>query len=163
MSKKQGVKKGSAQAVSYALELAHNAAQHDAEMRYFARTYMLDMVTLALGRMGFREKKFQQFDKVLAEVCDEFGADSMADVKVDADIWYTKATLDREIKSYVGKFFMPWEQRYGFKPSKPVPMTHGLDIRTMPYKDLAHFLATWEPKSEEEVLEWLKEEVEATE
>lgn len=160
MSKKQGVKKGSAQAASYALELAYNAAQHDEEMRHFGRVFELDMVTLALGRMGWREKRFVAFDEMLTDVHNEYCSGVIKDSEADKEIWYSKATLDREIKSYVGKLFVPWEERYETRPEPVKPMTHGLDIRTMPYKELAHFLATWEPKSEEEVLEWLKEEVE---
>lgn len=158
MSKKQGVKKGGQQAADYAAELICKAAIHDSEMRFFGRAWMMDMVTITLGRMGFREKRFRALDKLLEEVCDEYGQDSVTDLKGDEDIWYTKATLDREIGSYVGKLFVPWQKRYDFKPPKPRKFTHALDIRTMPVKDLAHFLATWEPKGEEEVLEWLKQE-----
>lgn len=159
MSKKRGVPNGSAQAAGYAAELTMKASMHDSEMRFFARTWMLDMVTIALGRMGFREKRFRDFDKTLEEVCDEYGQDSVTDLAGDKDIWYTKATLDREIEMYVGTLFVPWDKRYGFKPPKPRAFTHAVDIRTMPVKDLARFLATWEPKGGEEILEWLKQEI----
>lgn len=58
---------------------------------------------------------------------------------------------------------MPYEQRYGEPRPKLPPMTNVRNLRTMPIDELAHFLATWEPKSEEEMLEWLKEKVEEEE
>ena len=146
MSKKQGLKKCPAQAATYMNRLTAKANLHDEEQRFFGR--------------GYGEKRFEKIDKLLGEVCDEYSSDIVAGTKEDADIWYQKKQLDREIEKYVGKMFMPWEKRYGFKPTKPRPFTHAVDIRTMPVKDLAHFLATWQPKGEEEILEWLKQEVE---
>lgn len=79
-----------------------------------ARTYQLDMVTLALGRMGWREKKFREFDEVLAKVAEEYGRDIIADSKEDAELWYTKDILDRELKQYVGGLFVPYDERYAW-------------------------------------------------
>lgn len=42
--------------------------RHDEEIRHFTRVFTLDHVTVALGRMGFRESKFREFDRVLTEV-----------------------------------------------------------------------------------------------
>lgn len=44
---------------------------HDEEIRHFTRVFVLDHVTVALGRMGFRESKFKEFDRVLTEVFQE--------------------------------------------------------------------------------------------
>lgn len=159
MSKKRGVPKESVQAAGYVAELSYKAACHDEEQRYFGRVFMCDMWTIVLGRMGYGEKRFEKIDKLLGEVCDEYSSDIVAGSKEDNDVWYQKKQLDREIEKYVGKRFVSWDKRYGFKPPKPRPFTNAVDIRTMPDKDLAHFLATWEPKGEEEILEWLKQEV----
>ncbi len=159
MSKKRGVPKGSAQAATYMNRLTVKANFHDEEQRYFGRVFMCDMWTIVLGCMGYGEKRFEKIDKLIGEVCDEYSSDIVAGTKDDADIWYQKKQLDREIEKYVGKRFVSWDKRYGFKPPKPRKFTHAVDIRTMPVKDLAHFLATWEPKGEEEILEWLKQEV----
>lgn len=35
------------------------------EIRHLTRVFTLDHVTVALGRMGFRESKFREFDRVL--------------------------------------------------------------------------------------------------
>lgn len=82
------------------------------QARRVARIFELDMVTLALGRMGFREAKFKEFDKVLAEVVNEYGRDILEDSKEDAELWYSKDVMDREIKQYVGSLFVPYDERY---------------------------------------------------
>ena len=86
--------------------------RHDEEVRHFTRVFTLDHVTVALGRMGFRESKFREFDKVLAEVFEEYMADYSADLKDDKSMEYSRACLDRELKQYTGKFFVPEEERY---------------------------------------------------
>ena len=85
---------------------------HDEEIRHFTRVFVLDHVTVALGRMGFRESKFREFDKVLTEVFQEYMTDYADDLKDDKSMEYSRACLDRELKQYTGKFFAPEEVRY---------------------------------------------------
>jgi hypothetical protein len=87
-------------------------AQREEEIRAHSRLFMLDMVTLALGRMGHGEKFFLKFDQKLTEVCDEYSTDILDDAKVDKDLDYSKSLLDRELKQYVGKLFIPYDERY---------------------------------------------------
>lgn len=82
------------------------------EARRHSRIFMLDMVTVALGRMGRREAFFREFDKVLDEVCAEYGKLILEDAGVDNELVYSKACLDRELKSYVGKLFVDYDKRY---------------------------------------------------
>lgn len=82
------------------------------EVRHHARVYQLDMVTIALGRMGWRESRFKQFDKLLDEVCQEYAEDVLKEVKDDKDLWYFKDSMDRELKQYVGSLFAPYDDRY---------------------------------------------------
>lgn len=87
--------------------------QADIEVnRRLARTYMLDMVTIALGRMGFRETRFRKFDEVLSAVCEDYGKLILDDSKADKEIWYSKDKLDEELKRYVGSLFVPYDERY---------------------------------------------------
>ena len=86
--------------------------RHDEEIRHFTRVFMLDHVTVALGRMGFRESKFREFDRVLTEVVKEYMADYSTDLKDDKSMEYSRACLDRELKQYTGKLFVPEEERY---------------------------------------------------
>ena len=85
---------------------------HDEEIRHFTRVFMLDHVTVALGRMGFRESKFREFDRVLTEVVKEYMADYSTDLKDDKSMEYSRAWLDRELKQYTGKMFVPEKERY---------------------------------------------------
>ena len=62
--------------------------------------------------MGFRESKFKEFDKVLTEVFQEYMTDYADDLKDDKSMEYSRACLDRELKQYTGKFFVPEEERY---------------------------------------------------
>ena len=84
----------------------------DEEIRHFTRVFTLDHVTVALGRMGFRESKFKEFDRVLTEVLNEYMADYSTDLKDDKSMEYSRACLDRELKQYTGKLFVPEEERY---------------------------------------------------
>lgn len=82
------------------------------EARRITKTYILDMVTCALGRMGFREKRFHDFDKILAEVCRDYAVLISEDEKADKELVYSKYCLDRELQQYVGSMFLPYEERY---------------------------------------------------
>ena len=86
--------------------------RYDEEIRHFTRIFTLDHVTVALGRMGFRESKFREFDRVLTDVVKEYMADYSTDLKDDKSMEYSRACLDRELKQYTGKFFVPEEERY---------------------------------------------------
>lgn len=95
--------------------LARQQAYRDiiiAEERHRARVYQMDLVTLALGRMGWGEKRFEKFDAVLSQVAKEYTEEILEDAKVDKDMWHSKATLDRELAQYVGKLFAPYDERY---------------------------------------------------
>lgn len=109
---KPGVKKGSRQASDFLNSLAAKQAIRDAEQRHFGRVFELDMVTLALGRMGWREKKFRELDDMLTQVYMEYSNEILEDSKSDSDIWYAKDTMDRELKQYVGDMFVPWDERH---------------------------------------------------
>lgn len=94
------------------------ARERDADIavnRRLARTYMLDMVTIALGRMGFREARFKKFDEVLAVACEDYGKLILDDVKDDKELWYSKDKLGAELKRYVGSMFVPYDERYKIK------------------------------------------------
>ena len=86
--------------------------RYDEEIRHFTRVLVLDHVTVALCRMGFRESKFREFDRVLAEVFQEYMTDYADDLKDDKSMEYSRACLDRELKQYTGKFFVPEKERY---------------------------------------------------
>ena len=97
---------------SFMDKIAQECAEREAFARHFGRVFQMDMVTLALGRLGWREKRFEQLDKMLTEVAKEYSAEILDDVKADKDIVYSKAVIDRELAQYVGKRFVPYDERY---------------------------------------------------
>ena len=84
----------------------------EAEVRHRTQVYTLDMVTAALGRMGFGEKRLRTFDEKLTEVFKDYAELILEDVKSDKEIVYAKACLDRELQQYTGSLFRPYEERY---------------------------------------------------
>ena len=141
MSKHKGVKSGSPQAMDYAAKLALKAEAHDMRQREFARQFEADLWTLTLGRLGWREKRFGDLVKHLDAVHSEYCAGVLVDAEGGPDIWYTKELLDREIKRYVGKLYVPYDVRYGERQAKPQPLTNIRNLRTMPIDEMADFLA----------------------
>lgn len=98
---------------AYLARIQKAQAYRDEEVRHSTRVFMLDMVTLTLGRMGKRETFFREFDRILGEVTEEYGKDILEDAANDPDLWYTKDVMDRELKQYTGSMFAPYEKRYG--------------------------------------------------
>lgn len=106
---------------AYEKKLAELRLEYEARLaqeQHFLSVFQLDMVTLALGRMGFREKRFRQFDQALAEAQAEFISDAHTDMKDDPDIWYSKGKLDQELQQYTGSLFVPFEKRYDWEDKK---------------------------------------------
>ena len=97
---------------NYAAVIQARMAQRDEEVRHHTRVYMMDMVTAALGRMGWGEKRFEKFDQVLTEVSADYAKLILEDSKDDSDLEYSKACLDRELSQYTGKRFVPYDERY---------------------------------------------------
>lgn len=86
--------------------------RYEEDIRHFTRVFTLDHVTIALGRMGFREAKFKEFDRVLTQVYEEYMKDYREDLKVDREMAYSTSLLDRELAQYTGKLFVPRDIRY---------------------------------------------------
>lgn len=85
---------------------------HDEELRHFTRVWMTDNLSMALGRMGFREKRFRQLDEKLTEVIKEYFAEMSDDLKYDKEMVYSRELFERELKQYCGKFYTSAEERY---------------------------------------------------
>ena len=96
----------------FASKLQLAQARREEEVRAHTRVYMLDLVTIALGRMGWGEKRFRHLNDTLTQVSKEYCELILDDAKADRDIEYSKACMDREIARYVGTMFVPYEERY---------------------------------------------------
>lgn len=98
--------------------LARQQAIIDQEVklaRFHARVFTLDMVTVALGRLGWGEQRLRKFDDMLTAVSKDYAELVMADSKDDPEIVYAKDVLDRELQQYTGTLFVPYDERYGVK------------------------------------------------
>ena len=82
------------------------------EIRHHTHVYMMDMVTVALGRLGWGEQRLRKFDEVLTQASKDYADLITTDIKEDPEMVYAKATLDRELQQYVGGLFLPYEERY---------------------------------------------------
>lgn len=112
MGGKKAVKKGSAQSVEYSKAMQAKRELEDNQLRHFTRVWMLDMVTVALGRMGFREARFRKFNDILGQVVEEYDKVFLDDFKDDKEMVYSRECFERELKMYTGKFYAPEEERY---------------------------------------------------
>lgn len=84
----------------------------DCETRRFTRIWQTDFVIITLGRMGFRETRLHNFNKTLEEVRKEYIKEYAEDLKCDATMEYSRELMEREIKQYTGKFYVPEKERY---------------------------------------------------
>ena len=78
-----------------------------------SRFITMDIVTIALGRMGFRASKFKDFFPTVNEVWKDYEELIREVYKEDPDMWEAKAKIDREMKLYVGEeLFEPYDKRH---------------------------------------------------
>ena len=72
----------------------------------------MDMVTIALGRMGWGEKRLGQLDEMMLEVAKEMDASAKEEMKYDPDRWITQDRHEKELQRYAGKRYKPLKERY---------------------------------------------------
>jgi hypothetical protein len=82
------------------------------ELRQMSRVFQLDISSMALGRMGFREKRFAQFDEHMNDILNEYLDLWNEDLKDDEEMVYSRDRFERELKQYMGKMYIPENERY---------------------------------------------------
>ena len=97
---------------TYAKRLDAARAAREYAIRRYTRQQMLDFVTIALGRMGYGEKRLKDSEQMLSAVYIEFANTFTDNLKDDKECVYTKQCLDRELQQYCGNSFVPYEKRY---------------------------------------------------
>ena len=100
---------------SYADRIKNERQKYANACMALAQTRILDMVTIALGRMGWRESRFRQLDETLTEVMNDYNELLLDDWHNDPDYVYSHAKLDQELQLYAGKCCKPFKERYGFE------------------------------------------------
>lgn len=112
MSKKQGVKKTKANHENFVQAAQKEQNAYIEEQKHFTRVAALDIVTIALGRLGFNEDDYAEFDRVMTQVCQDYEELYADDVKDDPDMWYSNDQREKEIRQYVGSRYVPPQVRY---------------------------------------------------
>ena len=82
------------------------------DTRFVARTLMLDLVIITLGRMGLGEKRLGDFREKLVETVNDYTDLWEADLKDDKDMVYSQEIMERELRQHCGKNYAPKEIRY---------------------------------------------------
>lgn len=109
----KGVKKGSAQALSYAEREKRRKELQTVKVIAITQQQIIDAVALTLNEeFGLGEerlKRFQvAFDKKYAEIRQLEKDDS-------ADGEYSRHLMETALKNACGKYYTPFEERYDFK------------------------------------------------
>ena len=94
------------------------ARMEEQALRYARAARMLeigfctDIAVIALGRLGWGEKRLGDFEAAFSAAYEEYVALRKEDGTDDREQAYYKACLDREIKQYVGGKFVPFDERH---------------------------------------------------
>lgn len=94
------------------------ARMEEQALRYARAARMLeigfctDIAVIALGRLGWGEKRLGDFEAAFSAAYEEYDALREEDGTDDREQAYYKACLDREIKQYVGGKFVPFDIRH---------------------------------------------------
>lgn len=77
--------------------------------------FCLDILTVALGRMGYGQKRLAEFEKQFSKAYLEYDALRREDEQTDKEGVYFKSVLDRELAQYCGALFAPYDERHNLK------------------------------------------------
>ena len=94
------------------------ARMEEQSLRYARAARMLevgfctDIAVIALGRLGWGEKRLTEFEAAFSAAYAEYDGLREEDGSADREQAYYKACLDREIRRYVGTKFVPFDERH---------------------------------------------------
>lgn len=94
------------------------ARMEEQSLRYARAARMLevgfctDIAVIALGRLGWGEKRLTEFEAAFSAAYEEYDDLREEDGSADREQAYYKACLDREIRRYVGTKFVPFDARH---------------------------------------------------
>lgn len=94
------------------------ARMEEQSLRYARAARMLevgfctDIAVIALGRLGWGEKRLTEFEAAFSAAYEEYDDLREEDGSADREQAYYKACLDREIRRYVGTKFVPFNERH---------------------------------------------------
>lgn len=84
------------------------------EERYFAKIFQMDLVYIALGRMGWGEKRIEQLDNMLEQVNRDLAANAKEDREQnnDPELWTAQDKFEKELQICRGSRYIKHEDRY---------------------------------------------------
>lgn len=80
--------------------------------RHLELIFCADCMCIALGELGFGEKRLKEVEEKFSEVYEKYDRLREADGKDDRNNWYYHDTIDADLRQYTGKWFVPYEERY---------------------------------------------------
>lgn len=111
--KKQGVKKGSAQAQSYAKQKENEKTVWTMKVLAYTQQEMLDAVALTLNEFyGFGPERLKKFHDQFEQKYDELRKLEREDSE---DNEYYIAAVERALEAACGKYYEPREVRYDIR------------------------------------------------
>lgn len=71
------------------------------------------MLLAAHDAFGFGEERLKRLSDAYDDTFVQYAEMVLSDAEEDREIWYSKGKVDRELEKVCGKYFVPWEERYG--------------------------------------------------
>jgi len=105
----------------YLQRLAKQQKERDDIVRDHMRTMILDIVTIALGRVGMNGDDIIHFRDIYMETEEEYMKELKEDFydNCDKDFVYAKDKIDRALREVVpADMFVPYEERYKIRLKK---------------------------------------------
>ena len=99
----------------YLQRLAAGQKQHDELVRDHMRTFVLDVVTITLGKLGMNHDDMRNFRDIYMETEMEYITEIRDDMygNNDPHIYYARERIDRALKEVVPEdMFVPYDKRY---------------------------------------------------
>lgn len=98
---------------AYLLRVQNAINDEKEKTRAHVLQHTLDVCTIALGRLGWRQKRLERFVRTVEQVINDYDELIRDDQKFgDKDIVYTIGKFEQELKAYCGDKYWPREQRY---------------------------------------------------
>lgn len=86
----------------------------EAQARNFTIQQCKDMMLLAAhDAFGFGEERLKRLSDAYDATFMQYAEMVLSDAAEDKRIWYSKGKVDQELRRVCGKYFVPWEERYG--------------------------------------------------
>lgn len=119
----KGIKKGSAQAASYAEQMQRKKEMQTVKIIAITEQMILDAVALTLNEeFGLGEERLKRFQVAFDR---KYGEIRKLEKDDTEDGEYSRDQMEKALRNACGKYYAPYEERYSFKilyNGKEVPL-----------------------------------------